>query len=329
MRILGALEKLEIATDDKEVGDDSFLRILNEVSETEDDVRVEEEQVMEDETIVEEVEDAVESLVAIAKVIKAHGLSKPVMLAADPKGSFTAAGIVGSYEELEEEPVKGEESEQVVENITKRLKSANGHMKKLNRQMATKLKSWNNVISRRNQLSKKALKMASGVMEETPLTETEIDEVEVSATEYASFKQATLTTSKMIRALNEAETEEQVEEVENEINEETLPATENSALKKLGWNKATLKEAIRMSEEVEEEVSKVEEASSEMIKKMEEEVVKVEEAGDSDVAETETALRLSIRKQKLVRMVIARARFLTGMVLKLTQKTCRSKKAKK
>lgn len=88
----------------------AFMELDNEIDEEFEDIDKSDQ-------LVDEVESSVERLEMIADLIRQYGVSAPMMKAADPYKELVAAGICCDYEELSENAVKDEESEELADKI--------------------------------------------------------------------------------------------------------------------------------------------------------------------------------------------------------------------
>ena len=70
----------------------------------------------------DQFDSAIERLEGIRDAIMTYGISKPMMYAVDPKCELVDAGIVASYEELEDVPVKDDDADAAVEGIGDAIK---------------------------------------------------------------------------------------------------------------------------------------------------------------------------------------------------------------
>jgi len=116
-KLLFSLEGLGDGINDEVVTDDEFDAAMLAVMEDEKELEEEIDELDDIDDLVEEAEGSVERLESIAAAITKHGLSAGMMAAADPDGELVAAGILGSYEELGDIPVKDETATAAVEGI--------------------------------------------------------------------------------------------------------------------------------------------------------------------------------------------------------------------
>jgi len=319
--LMSALEKLEDETRKSEEPEDAFLRLVNEVVEVEVEVKTDEDTAEEQESVADDVEEATESLSSLAMTIKKFGICKPMMLAADPKASLVTAGLVRAYEELEDEPVKDADAEDAVEKISARLNQSKSGMIKLYKRMATNLRSIQASMAKRGKVMKQTLKAASSRMEEV---EAIPEDTEATVVDYAKFEAAILAIRQSIKTMSDPEAGE-YEEPEDAF----LYAT-TTKLSKSGWSKDNIMKALKMAEEVEDELAEAEEPVAKMLATFEEDVDKVADVDEKTPEEEVTArmakLQKSIGFKKMFRKTLRQARMLTSIPVRLVQKACRKNK---
>ena len=127
-RLLGALEALEdldevdaVETNQPTEPDDLDTTLLSVM-----DDEVEFDESSSDvtdgvDTILDGIDSSIEKLEAIVEVINKHGISKSMMMAADPNGELVSNGICPSYEELNDAPVHDSNAVAAIEGITDTL----------------------------------------------------------------------------------------------------------------------------------------------------------------------------------------------------------------
>lgn len=149
-KLLGALEsmKAKLEEDGEAGGEDQVDEAMLAVMEADQEVADETTELMELDDVVEEAEVAVERLEGIRDAIAEFGISKSMMKAADPKGELCEAGVVASYEELEDTPVKDENADAAVEGIGAQIKKIWLKLKEIFKAIWNKLKSWGAAIMR-------------------------------------------------------------------------------------------------------------------------------------------------------------------------------------
>jgi len=175
--LLGALESMKAKLEDDEdvKSDDTEIEAaMIALMEAEQEVEASNTEIMELDGVVDEAEEAIGRLEGIRDAILEYGISKSMMKAADPKGELCAAGIVASYEELEDTPVKDENAEAAVEGIGDKLREMWQNLIEFFKTLGKQIMAWfsSMVAYCRNLLkiilrSKTAIKEADeGVIEE-------------------------------------------------------------------------------------------------------------------------------------------------------------------
>jgi hypothetical protein len=142
--LLGALEsmKAKLEEDDVKSDDTEIEAAMIALMEAEQEVDANNTEIMELDNVVGEAEEAIGRLEGIRDAILEYGISKSMMKAVDPQGELCAAGIVASYEELEDTPVKDANAEAAVEGLVDRLKDMWRGLISILETIWNKLKSW-------------------------------------------------------------------------------------------------------------------------------------------------------------------------------------------
>ena len=262
MSIMSALEKLETATGDPAADQnvDELGEVMLAVMEEEQEVADETDSLEEMEETVDEVEEAVERLESLAGTITKYGISKPMMMAADPKCELVSKGIVGSYEELEDTPVKDDNADAAVEGIKETVKMIWEKLKAFFTKIWNTLKGW--IVKAMNLFKnyEKALAVLVKKIEEIEVDEKKLGDIKVNGVSKTDLTAAISALEKVssTKAFMEAETqastlaaiaggkEGNVDEAVNAGSEalttlsEELPKLERKSgtLKGFGWKKA-------------------------------------------------------------------------------------------
>jgi hypothetical protein len=187
--LLGALEsmKAKLEEDDVKSDDTELEAAMIAVMEAEQEVEASNTEIMELDGVVEEAEEAIGRLEGIRDAILEYGISKSMMKAADPQGELCAAGIVASYEELEDTPVKDENAEAAAEGIMDQIKKIWNKLKEIFAAIWNKLKSWASLVMRGFRSYETLLKAMTDKVAAIAVDEAELDKVEASVVTKAEF----------------------------------------------------------------------------------------------------------------------------------------------
>jgi len=181
--LLGALESMKAKLDedgDVKPEDTEIEAAMIAVMEDEQEVEASNTEIMELDDVVDEAESAVERLEGIRDAILEYGISKSMMKAVDPKGELCAAGIVASYEELEDTPVKDANAEAAVEGLVDQLKKIWSKLKEIFTAIWNKLKSWGDLVMRGFRSYETLLKAMYDKLKDITVDEAELDKIEAN-----------------------------------------------------------------------------------------------------------------------------------------------------
>jgi len=181
--LLGALESMkakleedeDVKTEDTEI-EAAMIAAMEDAQE----VEASNTEIMALDDVVEEAESAIERLEGIRDAILEYGISKSMMKAADPQGELCAAGIVASYEELEDTPVKDENAEAAAEGIMDQLKKIWNKLKEIFTAIWNKLKSWGDLVMRGFRSYETLLKAMIDKLGPLPIDEAELGKLEAN-----------------------------------------------------------------------------------------------------------------------------------------------------
>ena len=137
--LLSALEKLEGGAAPQNVDDldEAMLTVMEAEKEIADEVDAVEEM----DEVVEEAEEALTRLEGIRDAITEYGISKPMMLAADPNRELVAGGVIGDYEDLDTVPVKDSDASAAIESIGETIKNVWKKLADFFKNLWTKIKN--------------------------------------------------------------------------------------------------------------------------------------------------------------------------------------------
>jgi hypothetical protein len=139
--LLKSLENLEseIVPEESEVIDDATLLAIMEESKELDEQM---DDIKETKDTIDEVEASIERLEALRDVIRKHGISAPIMEAADPYGELSCIGVCQAYENLNTYGLKNSDAEKAIEGIGDLVKAALGKLTGLFKALGNKFKDF-------------------------------------------------------------------------------------------------------------------------------------------------------------------------------------------
>jgi len=121
--ILAGLERLEeepVVPVEGEPTESETAELLTQFEE-QNDITEEEDEIEQKKEDIEEAEASIETLMNIHSMIEKHGLSKSMMMMADPNNELSEAGIVPSYESLSNTPTKDKTSSETTDALVGRI----------------------------------------------------------------------------------------------------------------------------------------------------------------------------------------------------------------
>ena len=189
MGLLGALESINARLEDNGEGSEGSEvdEVMVAVMEADQEIAEETDELMELDEVVEETEVAVERLEGIRDAIMTYGISKSMMYAADPKCELSEAGIVASYEELEDVPVKDENADAAVEGIGETIKNIWTKLVAIFQKVAATLRRWFDTVMRGFKSYESALAGMIGKVKKAKVKDDEFGKLEVSAVSKTDF----------------------------------------------------------------------------------------------------------------------------------------------
>jgi len=190
--LLGALEsmKAKLEEDEDVKSDDTEIEAaMIALMEAEQEVEASNTEIMELDGVVDEAEEAIGRLEGIRDAILEYGISKSMMKAADPKGELCAAGIVASYEELEDTPVKDENAEAAVEGLVDHLRAMWRGLISILKSIWDKLKSWGAALVSMIRSAHVVLDKLMKKVNSTAIDEGVLDQLEVNVYTKRDFEE--------------------------------------------------------------------------------------------------------------------------------------------